>query len=137
MNARTQLPLNFEVGLTTRFRRLEDCINHTVLNYSKGMETVASSLDQSPSELSRRLNAHLAMKEGDTNNRPLRVSDMVGTLEQTKDFRPIYWLIERFLQDPEVQRTQAIHELAKAMPYLQALLEAAGVQVHAQRKSSR
>lgn len=128
MNTPGQFSLNFEVGLTTRFRRLEDCINHTVLNYSKGMEAVAGALDQSPSELSRRLNAHLAQKEGDTNNRPLRVADMIGTLDETKDYRPIFWLIERFLRDPEVQRTQAIHELAKVMPYVQALIEQAGVQ---------
>lgn len=133
MQTHSQLPLNFEVGLTARFRRLEDAINHTVLNYSKGMEAVAAALDQSPSELSRRLNAHLAQKEGDANNRPLRVADMVGTLEETKDYRPIFWLIERFLRDPEVQRTQAIHELAKVMPYVQALIEQAGVQAKAGR----
>jgi hypothetical protein len=130
----SQLALNFEVGLTTRFRRLEDCINHTVLNYSKGMEAVASALDQSPSELSRRLNAHLAQKEGEANNRPLRVSDMVGTLEETKDYRPIFWLIEKFLRDPEVQRTQAIHELSKVMPYVQALIEQAGIQAKAAKR---
>lgn len=133
MQTHSQLPLNFEVGLTTRFRRLEDCINHTVLNYQKGMEAVAGALDQSPSELSRRLNAHLAAKEGEANNRPLRVADMVGTLEETKDFRPIFWLIERFLRDPEVQRTQAIHDLAKVMPYVQALIEQAGIQVKVAR----
>lgn len=134
MKTHSQLSLDFEVGLTARFRRLEDCINHTVLNYSKGMEAVAGALDQSPSELSRRLNAHLASKEGDTNNRPLRVADMVGTLEETKDYRPVFWLIERFLRDPEVQRTQAIHELAKVMPYVQALIEQAGVQAKAAKR---
>ena len=134
MNTRSQLPLNFDVGLTTRFRRLEDCINHTVLNHTKGMEMVAGALDQSPSELSRRLNAHLAQKEGDTNNRPLRVADMVGIMEETKDYRPIFWQIEAFLQDPEVQRTQAIHQLAQVMPYVQTLIEQAGVQAKASKK---
>lgn len=134
MVAHSQLPLNFEIGLTTRFRRLEDCINHTVLNYSKGMEAVAGALDQSPSELSRRLNAHLAQKEGDSNNRPLRVNDMVETMRETKDYRPIFWQIEEFLRDPEVQRTQAIHALAQVMPYIQTLLEQAGVQAKAARK---
>lgn len=134
MNTHAQMPLNFEVGLTARFRRLEDCIGHTVLNYAKGMEAVAGALDQSPSELSRRLNAHLAQKEGDSNNRPLRVSDMVGTLQETKDYRPIFWLIESFLRDPEVQRTQAIHALAQVLPYVQTLVEQAGVQMKAAKK---
>lgn len=134
MKTHSQLALDFEVGLTARFRRLEDCINHTVLNYTKGMEAVAAALDQSPSELSRRLNAHLAQKEGDVNNRPLRVADMVGTMEETKDYRPIFWLVERFMRDPEVQRTQAIHQLAQVMPYVTALIEQAGIQAKAAAK---
>ena len=129
MTTHGQLSLNFEPGLTTKFKRLEDCIAYTVLNYSKGMETVAGALDQSPSELSRRLNAHIVLKEGDSNNRPLRVADMVGVMEETADYRPIYWQIERFLRDPEVQRTQAIHQLAAVMPMVATLLEQAGMQV--------
>lgn len=134
MTTHGQLPLNFEPGLTARFRRLEDCIAQTVLNHQRGLEAVASALDQSPSELSRRLNAHLASKEGDTNNRPLRVMDMVGVMEETKDYRPIFWQIERFLRDPEVQRTQAIHQLAAVLPVVQALIEQAGVEVKAKRR---
>ena len=134
MSTHSQLPLNFEPGLTARFKRLEDCIASAVLNYSKGLEAVAGALDQSPSELSRRLNAHIPMKEGDTNNRPLRVSDMVGVMGETCDYRPIYWQIERFLRDPEVQRTQAIHQLAAVMPMVVTLLEQAGMQVKQARK---
>jgi hypothetical protein len=122
----TQLSLNFEPGLTARFKRLEDCCAHVVLG--KGLENVAGPLDMAPSELSRRLSAHLEAKAGDSNNRPLRVSDFVAILEETKDYRPIFWLIERFLRDPEAQRTHAIHQLAAVMPIVQSLLEQAGVE---------
>lgn len=116
-----QLTLNFEPGLTDRYKRLEDMCSAVVYAHRGGLEGVAASLDQSPSELSRRLNAH--REEGNPGNRPLRVDDFVGLLQETQDFRPIYWLIERFLKDPEMRRNEIIEELATMMPRLQALLE--------------
>jgi len=125
VTAPTQFPLVFTPGLTAQFRTLEDCIAATVLSHRGGIDDVAPALDMSPSELSRRLNAHVLAKEGDSSNRPLRVTDMVLAISKTKDFRPIFWLVERFLQDPEAQRTQAIHQLANIMPVVQALIEQA------------
>ena len=127
MVTRGQLALNFEPGLTARFKRLEDCIAHTVHNSREGVDGVAVDLDMGASELSRRLNAHLAAKEGDTNNRPLRVNDMVETMRSTKDYRPIYWQIEAFLQDPEAVRQMAMLQIPHAVEVLQALAAQAGV----------
>lgn len=127
MVTRGQLSLNFEPGLTARFKRLEDCIAHTVHNSREGVDGVASECDMGASELSRRLNAHLAAKEGDTNNRPLRVDDMVKTMQATKDYRPIYWQIEAFLQDPEAVRQMALLQIPQALEVLTALAAQAGV----------
>lgn len=127
MTAHSQLSLNFEPGLTAKFKRLEDVLLATVINYSGGLDKVASRMDMSPSELTRRLNAHVAAKEGDFNNRPLRVSDMSEIIDETRDYRAIFWLIEKFLRDPEAQRTQAINQLAAVMPAIQQLLEQAGL----------
>lgn len=80
-----------------------------------------------PSELSRRLNSHVLNHAGDPNNRPLRVSDLIGIMDATGDHRPIYWLAERFLRDPESQRTSAIQQLAMLAPIMAALAEQAGV----------
>lgn len=121
-----QLALDFEPGLTAKHRTLEDCCAAVVHNARVGVDGVAAALDMSPSELSRRLNAHVPAKEGDVHNRPLRVGDLVGIVQTTGDFRPIYWLIEKFLRDPEAQRTQAINQLAQTMPIIEALLEQAG-----------
>lgn len=106
---------------------LEDCIANTVHNSREGVDGVAGSLDMGPSELSRRLNAHLDAKAGDPNNRPLRVADMVGVMRKTKDYRPIYWLIEEFLQDPDARREIAMQQIPAAVAILTALAEQAGV----------
>lgn len=120
-----QLSLSFEPGLTARHRSLEDCCAAVVHNSRAGVEGVAAHCDMAPSELSRRLNAHVHGKEGESNNRPLRVSDLIGIMEATQDFRPIYWLAEKFIRDPETTRTAAIQQLAQIMPIVQSLIEQA------------
>lgn len=123
-----QLALNFEPGLTAKHRALEDCIAHTV-HAGKGVDTVAQQIDMAPSELSRRLNAHLRKNEGEANNRPLRVSDMLDIMRKTEDYSPIYWQIEEFLQDPEARRDAVIAQLAQVAPQFFALVEQAGIQI--------
>lgn len=124
MPSPAQFPLVFEPGLVANYKRLEDVVAAVVYAAKGGVDGVAPSVDMSPSELTRRLAAHTAQKEGDEkSNRPLRVADLVGIIEGTGDYRPIFWLIERFLRDPEAQRTQAIQTLAGLMPTIQALVE--------------
>lgn len=123
MGSPAQFPLVFEPGLTANHRQLEDCCAAVVHNHRGGVDGVAPALDMSPSELSRRLNAHVQREGDDKSNRPLRVSDLVGIIETTHDYRPIFWLIERFLRDPEAQRSQAIQQLAQLMPVVQTLIE--------------
>lgn len=129
-----QLALNFEPGLTARFRDLEDCVAHTVHNSREGVDGIASAVDMAPSELSRRLNAHLAAMEGESNNRPLRVRDLVKVMRRTRDYRPIYWLIEEFLQDPEAARDLAMQQIPQAVELLTALCQQAGVQLKAKHR---
>ena len=124
-----QLSLEFEPGLTARYRRIEDCIANAVSNHRGGAEKVAAALDMAPSELSRRLTAHVPAKEGESNNRPLRVSDFVEILRETGDYRPIYWLIETFLRDPEIVKNGALQQLAQIMPAVLTLCEQAGITV--------
>lgn len=113
----------FEPGLTALYREHEDCVAAVVHAFRGGVDAIAPALDMSPSELSRRLNAHLLAKEGDTSNRPLRDCDVVKIIAKTKDYRPIFWLVEKFLQDPETVRTTAIYTLAGLMPVIQTLVE--------------
>ena len=127
MTGSDQLSLSFEPGLTSRYREIEDAINACVISSRLGTDGIAPALNMAPSELSKRLHAHMAAKEGDPSNRPLRVSDMVRIIEVTGDYRPIYWLAEKFLRDPEAQRTAAIQQLGMLAPMLLALAEQAGI----------
>lgn len=100
---------------------------HTVHNSREGVDGIASAVDMAPSELSRRLNAHLAAMEGEANNRPLRARDLVKIMRRTKDYRPIYWLIEEFLQDPAAMRDMAMQQIPQVVALLHSLAEQAGV----------
>jgi hypothetical protein len=129
MSTTAQLALSFEPGLTARFRTLEDCLQHVVLTHRLGVDGVAAKLDMAPSELSRRLHAHLVAKEGDPSNRPLRVGDMVDIIAATQDHRPLYWMAEKFLGDRDAQRTAAWQQIAMLTPILVGLAEQAGIEM--------
>lgn len=120
-----QLRLDFEPGLTERYPRWEDTFTTAVYSSRKGLNGVAADCDQSPSELSKRL----AWKKGESGEpRPLRSCDVTDILDSIRDFTPIYWLIERYLKDPDAKRDEAIAELSTLMPKLRALIEASGPQ---------
>jgi hypothetical protein len=83
-----------------------------------GVVLPAFLLDQSPSDLTKRLSS----EHGDP--RPMREEDILGIIESTQDVRPIYWLIEKYLQSPEAQKAQAIAQLAEVLPSILALVDA-------------
>lgn len=113
-----QFTLDFQAGLTERFPRWEDTLVHSVYSSRLGLNGVAAKLDQSPSDLCKRL----AGEE----TRPLRGKDVLGILEATGDFTPIYWLLEKFLKDPEARKQEAMARLPGLMAVLEATLAQAG-----------
>ena len=110
-----QLSLDFTPGLTAQFKSLTQVCAAVVYASRGGLSAVAGDLDMAPSDLCRRL-----AEDGD---RPVTSEHVDGIIASTKDFRPIYWLIEKYLQDPEAKRMQAIQQLARAMPTIAALIE--------------
>lgn len=114
-------PLDFQPGLTAQFPRLEDVLTAVVYGHRAGLNGVAAQLDQSPSELSRRLN-----RESD-DHRPARVQDLVGIVQATGDLRPIYWLIERFMESPEARMARAADQLNSLLPMVVELAAQAGI----------
>jgi len=110
-----QLPLDFTPGLTAQFRSLRQVCAAAVYASRGGLGAVAADLDMAPSDLCRRL--------GDDSDRPLADEHVDGIIASTRDFRPIYWLIEKYLQDPEAKRLRAIQQLADVMPTIEALIE--------------
>ena len=128
MNRSAQLALDFTPGLTAQHRSITSITAATVYNARGGLSSVAADLDTSPSDLSRRLNG-----ADSADNRPLTVEQFVSILRSTRDYRPIYWLIEEFLQDPDARRTQAIEQLAALAPVIERLVEQSGVPTKGRR----
>lgn len=117
-----QVALNFAPGLTAQYRSLHECTAATVYSSRKGVAGVAGDVDMSPTDLTKRLNVDGAEP------RPLRVGDLEDILQSTQDFRPIYYLVEKFLRDPNMQRDQATAMLATLLPQILELAQQAGMQ---------
>ncbi|MFA9204938.1 MAG: hypothetical protein ACEQSH_00620 [Bacteroidia bacterium] len=117
----TQLNLPTGTPLTAQFPRFRDVLTAAVYSHRGGLNAVANHTDQSPSDMQKRL----ASEAGDP--RPMRESDILGIIEETRDARIIYWLVERYLQTPEARQQQAIDQIASLMPMLAQLVDQAGV----------
>jgi hypothetical protein len=115
-----QYTFDFEAGLTERFKTWESVLAAAVYGSRKGLNAVAAELDMSPSELTRRLN------QDSDDPRPLRTVDAVRIIAATEDKRPVYWLIETFLNDPETMRQEALSRLPALLEAVQKTLENAG-----------
>lgn len=83
-------------------------------------KAVAADLDMTSSELSRKL--------GDNPNDPVHfpLHLLPELIRATGDKRPVYWMVESFLEDPVAKRARAVAQLADLLPQLTALMKAAG-----------
>lgn len=115
----TQLTLDFEPGLTERYPTLLDCVRGVAHSHKNPLKTIAFDMDISLSELSRKLSAN------SNDPRHFSVEDLERFMVATDDLTPIYWQIEKFLQDEQSKQQRAAHELMKRLPDMIALLQAA------------
>lgn len=122
-----QLTIDFEPGLTERFASLLACVRNGVYANRKPLKTIAADMDLSESDLSRKLSANLDDK------RRFSVEDLERYLEETKDMTPIYYLVDKFLQDEERRQRRAMVELTKQLPDILALIKAAALAAQAQK----
>lgn len=113
---KAQLTLDFEPGLLERHRNLRDCISTGI--YKRGLSTCAIDLNESPGNLSNQLS--------DDSQRKFGVDDFEVYLEKSKDYTPIYYLIEKYLNKPEVENSAALQALPSAVADVLALLKKAG-----------
>ena len=113
----TQLTLDFEPGLTDRYRNLRECVAATI--YRRGLSTCAIDLNESPGNLSNQLSEDSPRKFG--------IDDFELHLAKSRDMEPLYYLIEKFLHRPDVQQNAALAQLPGLMAQLQAVMKAAGV----------
>lgn len=111
-----QLMIDFQQGLVEQFPEWGDMIRESVYGCGKPFKVIAADMDMSSSELSRRLSV--------SDDLPLHALDLPRLIQATGDKRPVYWLIEYLLEDPESKRKRAIDELSRMLPAIQQALEA-------------
>lgn len=115
-----QVEINFEAGLTVQFPQFRDVVKAAVYGCGRPFKAVAADLDMTSSELSRKL--------GDNPNDPVHfpLHMLPELIQATGDKRPVYWLVESFLEDEDVRRSRAVAQIGDMLPQLQALLKMAG-----------
>ncbi|AEC22312.1 hypothetical protein PT7_P076 (plasmid) [Pusillimonas sp. T7-7] len=119
LHSPTQLTIDFTPGLTERHDSLLECIRQGAYSHRNPLKTIAADMDMSQSELSRKLS------NNPDDPRKLSVGDMERYIQATGDTTPIYWLIEKYLQDDGIKQKHAMAALTKAMPDILALFKAA------------
>lgn len=110
-----QMNLNFEPGISQRFRTLRACMADGA--YKHGFDAVATKLDLAPSTLSEKLTGG----SGDR-KRDVGLEEFEAYLGKTKDWTPIYYLIDKFLRDPSVTQQEVIFKLKNILDTVPALL---------------
>lgn len=115
-----QVEINFQGGLTDQFPAFRDVVKAAVYGCGRQFKAVAADLDMTSSELSRKLGDN----PNDPVNFPLHL--LPELIRATGDKRPVYWLIESFLEDEDTRRARAVAQLGDLLPQLHALLKAAG-----------
>lgn len=114
-----QVELNFEAGLTEQFPEFRDVVKASVYSCGRQFKSVAADLDMSSAELSRKL----ADNPNDPVNFPLHL--LPALIDATKDKRPVYWLVERFLEDADTKRKRALTQMVDLLPHIEQLLKTA------------
>lgn len=116
-NFQVELPL--EQSLVDQFPEFRDAVRASVYSCGRAFKSVAADLDMSVSELSRKLN--------DNPNDPVHfpVHRLPELIRATGDLRPVYWLVEKFIEDDEEKTKRAIREISEMMPRMAQLLKKA------------
>jgi hypothetical protein len=110
-----QLTLDFEPGLSDRYPSFRECVASSVYRY--GLTNAAIDLDKAPGNLSVELSADPARKFG--------IEDFERYIAKSKDFTPIYYLIDKFLKDKA--EGQDVAELMAMFKQMAPALKRAGV----------
>ena len=112
-----QLTLSFESGLADRHTSLRDCVAACIYRY--GLTNAAIELDKAPGNLSVELSAEPA--------RNFSVDSLERYIGKTGDTTPIYYLIDRFLNDKAKSQDAAMAQLAPLLKQLAPLMKQAGL----------
>lgn len=113
---KAQLSLDFEPGLVERYRNLRDVVSTSI--YKRGLTTCAIDLNESPGNLSNQLS--------DESQRKFGIDEFETYLEKSKDYTPIFYLVEKFLAKEEKDSSDEKKKL-KVLADIQVMLKNAGM----------
>lgn len=114
-----QMTLDFQPGLAERHASALDCVRECVYTQRNPLKTIAADMDLSQSELSRKLSGN------SDDSRRFTLDDLERFIAATGDVTPIYYLVEKYLEDDSVKQQRAMVELVKMAPQLAALVKQA------------
>ena len=112
-----QLTLSFEQGLADKFPSLRECVATGV--YQRGLGNTAIDLNKAPGNLSVELS--------DDPQRHFSCDSLERYMEKSKDLTPLYYLIDKFLQDKGRKQEEALAQLAPLLAQLAPLMRQAGI----------
>lgn len=112
-----QLTLSFEQGISERHRSLRECVATGV--YQRGLGNVAIDLNKAPGNLSVELS--------EDPSRNFSVDSLESYIGKTGDTSPIYYLIDKFLNDKGQKQNAALAQLAPMLQQLAPLMKQAGL----------
>lgn len=115
-----QMSIDFEPGLAERHQSALDCVRECAYTHKHPLKTLAADMDMSQSELSRKL-AH-----NPDDPRRFTIDDLERFIEATGDVTPVYYLVEKYIEDADLRQRRALSELANLAPQLAALIKQAG-----------
>ncbi len=119
MAEKVQLEFDYEPGLTDTYPQFIDMIAACIYGCRGGLTAVANELDISVSHLSRILS-----RRDPDDKRHFDVNWLPMVIKVTDDRRPISWLIERFMQNPDSTRKQMVDRVASVLPLLEEFVKA-------------
>lgn len=114
--AKAQLTLDLEPGLVERHPTLLDCLRSRVYAAAKPLKAIASDMDLSASELSRKLSGN------PDDPRRFSVEDLEQYVRGTGDTTPIEYLAVKYLQTDDAKRARAVAEATRLLADLAPLL---------------
>lgn len=117
VHSSSQLTLDFEPGLSERHDSLLACVRQCAYTHRSPLKTIAADMDQSQSELSRKLAGNL------DDPRRLSVDDLERFIKATGDVTPVLYLVEKYLADEDAKQRAAHQQLAKMLPDVLALIK--------------
>jgi len=113
----SQLTLCFEQGISERHQSLRECVATGV--YRAGLGNIAIDLNKAPGNLSVELS--------DDPSRHFSVDSLERYIEKSRDTAPIYYLIDKFLNDKTQKQNAALAQLAPILAQLAPLMREAGL----------